>query len=326
MKYKYLLMFCFALCAFGGQVQAAAAENLTAQLTAEGGLSPAAIQAQVQECEQLARLVQMSDTAFFDQLQSECSEALEACLKEADDGYMSNYEEVCAEFRQALRKMLAGVRTFYDAQLAFAKVSVGENPERDNVLTAVRAHLRAHLVRDLQILSRRGCAWLPWSEPEPELPQSVIAAQIGALGRSTVDYGLAFQRAVKLRMALYEQERAAVVTSMQELAGEYEIISGNWEVDVPIPQKPAVKEFLAAEQAWLAYLECLCEAHTPVMNSYFSGTGTGNFILSARMDLVSSHELYLAELLKADWIRLQPFVEELDSESAAPVRLLPTGN
>lgn len=304
---------------------ATAADDLTAQLR-EAGASQSAIQAQVREYELQARLVQMPDAAFFDQLQRECSEALEVCLKEADDGYMSDYDDVCAEFRKALQKMLAGARTFYDAQLAFAKQSVGENPERDRVLTAVRAKLRSHLVRDLQILSRRGCAWLPWSEQEPELPKSVVAEQIGALGRSTVDYGLALLRAVDLRMALYEQERDAMVRSMQELAGEYEIVSGCWEGDAPIPQKPAEKEFLAAEQAWLAYLECLCEVHTPVMNSYFSGTGTGNFILSARMDFVGSHELYLAELLKADWIKLDPFVEELGSESAAPVRLLPAGN
>jgi hypothetical protein len=325
MKIKYYRMLCFALCALSGQAQAAAAEDLTAQLT-EAGTSQSVIQAQVREYELQARLVQMSDYAFFDRLQRECSEALESCLKEADDGNMRDYDDVCAEFRKALQKMLAGARTFYDAQLAFAKESVGENPERDRVLTAVRAQLRSHLVRDLQILSRRGCSWLPWSEQEPELPKSVVAEQIGSLGRSTVDYGHAFSRAVDLRMTLYMRECAAIVSSMRELAGEYEIVSGCWEGDAPIPQKPAEKEFLAAEQAWLDYLECLCEAHTPVMNSYFSGTGTGNFILSARMDFVGSHELYLAELLKADWIRLEPFVDEVASASAAPVRLLPAGN
>lgn len=313
---KMLLTVWCVLGALHNWVYASAADYLAEHLQALYDMPENEVREQVAECEYLAQLAQLTDAEFLAQFDSATESWLAVHLKEAESCYAEDKKDDWAKDREAFvaaaQNLRRAVHVFYDAQLAFAEQSVGELPDGEMVLVVQRALLRAHVVRDMNVLAAYYCCWLPGVESDFGVKGEVFVDRLSCVGRFTAELGVSGGKALALRLKEYELRRDVVKDILETMSEDYELISGCWRQASgdASPDDAAVAAFSAAEKAWQDYAEVLAQVHTPVWNFYFTGTGTGNLIQMMHIRLVDSHEMYLADLLAPRWPQVYRFVEE----------------
>ena len=327
---KVLLIVGCVVSALHSWVYASAAEELAEKLQLLYDMPENEVRVQVAECEYLAKLAQPTDAEFLAQFDSATEAWLAAHLEEVEEYYEEHRKEDWAEDREAFvaaaKKLRGAVRVFYESHVKFAEQSVGELPDREKVLAVQRALLRAHVVRDMNVLGAFLCCWVPSTEAGSGVKGEFFVERLSAIGRSTVELGVFGGKALALRMKEYELRRDAVKDILETMSEEYELISGCWRESSGDDAEDSaeassvvalVASFNTAEKAWQDYAGVLEQVHTPVWNGFFTGSGTGNLIQIMQIRLVDSHEMYLADLLTPRWPQVYKFVEEVEDTAEA---------
>lgn len=248
----------------------------------------------------------LSDAEFLASLDKALSQSMEAFIVESieqDEQYLEHRgkkraDDDAQEMRAQVKLLSEAVQEMYRAHMQWFECAYA----RDGVLyteaaDALRCMLRERVVNDMRLLIHPDifCLWamsdaenIP-ADAEARFKCSPCEASLMEV-EPVSHYSCRCLSVLRLRESNKNTFFQIFCELMQD---KYEIINQDAESDSS-QLKNSMEEM---EEAWTHYLEAMKAAHTPVFNSWFSGTGTGDLIVLLEMDMLAFRQELLRQLL-----------------------------